>query len=217
MNSTIDQALPSAAREALDACTRTRRYGRGEAVVRVNDASRDLYRVMSGSVRVSLIASTGRSITFQVLTAGAMFGEVAAIDGSPRTADVIAEGPCRIGCISAADVQGLCRDHPEFAFMLLRKLAALNRRLTQKVFEYHTYDVRGRVCLELLRLWQERSAGPLTITDRDMASRVGTTRENVSRIHAELRQQGLLDRSKSEINDMDTDGLTRLLADCEFH
>ncbi len=217
MNSTDDKGLPSAVREAVDARTRARRYDRGEAVVRVHDASRDLYRVLSGSVRVSLIASTGRSITFQVLTAGALFGEVAAIDGNPRTADVIAEEPCRIGCISAADVQLLCREHPEFAFMLLRKLAALNRRLTQKVFEYHTYDVRGRVCLELLRLWQDRPAGTLTITDRDMASRVGTTRENVSRINAELRQQGLLDRQKSEISHLDTHGVERLLADCEFH
>lgn len=209
-------ALPRDVQDALDAKTKVRRYVKGEAIVRYDDPSRDLYRVLTGSVRVSLVASTGRSITFQLLRAGEMFGEIAAIDGKPRTADVSAEEHSTVGCISAADVTALASRYPAFAFALLQKLARLNRRLTQKVFEYHTYDVRGRVCLELLRLWAARQAGPVVITDKDMASRVGTTRENVSRINAELRQAGLLQRAKSEITAMDEPGMQALLAKCEF-
>jgi CRP-like cAMP-binding protein len=208
--------LPVEVQQALDAKTKIRRYVKGETIVRYDDPSRDLYQVITGSVRVSLVASTGRSITFQVLRAGEMFGEIAAIDGKPRTADVAAEEHSTVGCISAADVTALASRHPAFAFALLRKLARLNRRLTQKVFEYHTYDVRGRVCLELLRLWSARHEGPVVITDKDMASRVGTTRENVSRINAELRQSGLLQRAKSEISAMDEPGIQALLVKCEF-
>ena len=92
----------------------------------------------------------------------------------------------------------------------------MNRWLIERLFEYHTYDVRGRVYLELLRLTEANADAPITITDRDMASRVGTTRENVSRIHGKLRDAGLIIRDKSRLTVADRPGLEALLSDCEF-
>lgn len=208
--------LPMAVLERLAGLLKTHRFDAGASVVRHNDASRDFYLIISGAVRVSLVGSTGRSLTYQILPAGEMFGEVSAVDGRRRSANVIAENESVLGSLSAPAFLDLTQTSPEFALIILQRLARLNRRLTSRLFEYHTYDVRGRVYLELLRLTEAAPAEALTITDRDMASRVGTTRENVSRIHGVLREKGLIGRDKSRLTVLDRDGLSTLLTDCEF-
>ncbi|MEJ2089808.1 MAG: Crp/Fnr family transcriptional regulator [Gammaproteobacteria bacterium] len=201
--------------EQLAERLRPQRYEKGATVVRYNDPSRDFYIIISGAVRVSLVGATGRALTFEILPVGEMFGEVSAVDGAPRTADVVAEEECVIGRLTAQDFTTLTRASSEFAMVILHRLARLNRRLTSRLFEYHAYDVRGRVYLELLRLTEHETDGIL-ITDRDMASRVGTTRENVSRINGGLREAGLIEREHSRLRVLDRGGIERLLPDCEF-
>lgn len=201
--------------ELLAQKLRSQRYERGAAVVRYSDPSRDFYIIISGSVRVSLVGATGRALTFEILPAGEMFGEVAAVDGLPRTADVVAEEESVIGRLAAPVFSELARASPEFSLIIMQRLARLNRRLTSKLFEYHAYDVRGRIYLELLRL-TERANETVVITDKDMASRVGTTRENVSRIHGALREQGLIEREQSRLRVLSRARLEALLPDCEF-
>ncbi len=208
--------LPASVLERLASTLKTQRFDKGTTVVRHNDDGRDLYVIISGAVRVSLVGSTGRSLTYQVLPAGEMFGEVAAVDGDGRSANVIAEEECVLGSLSSQAFLELAGSSPEFALVILKRLARLNRRLTSRLFEYHTYDVRGRVYLELLRLTEAGPDEAITITDRDMASRVGTTRENVSRIHGSLREAGLIVRDKSRLTVADRKGLEARLADCEF-
>ena len=208
--------LPPAVLERLADALKTQRFDKGTTIVRHNDDSRDVYLIISGAVRVSLVGSTGRSLTYQILPAGEMFGEISAVDGDGRSANVIAEEESVLGSLSAQNFLELARTSPEFALVILHRLARLNRRLTSRLFEYHTYDVRGRVYLELLRLTENGADGPITITDRDMASRVGTTRENVSRIHGSLRDAGLIRRDKSQLTILNRAGLEDLLSDCEF-
>jgi len=195
---------------------KTQRFDKGETIVRYNDPGRDLFVILSGAVRVSLVGTTGRALTYQVLEAGEMFGEVAAVDGLPRTANVLAETESVVGSLSPGAFQQLAASEPTFTLAILHRLARLNRRLTNRLFEYHAYDVRGRVYLELLRLDETAGAEGVVITDRDMASRVGTTRENVSRIHGALREQGLLERNGSRLRLLDRERLRGMLPDCEF-
>ena len=208
--------LPGPVLERLAGALKTQRFEKGTTVVRHNDDSRDLYLIISGAVRVSLVGSTGRSLTFQILPAGEMFGEVAAVDGDGRSANVIAEEESVLGSLNSQAFLELARSSPEFAEVILRRLARLNRRLTSRLFEYHTYDVRGRVYLELLRLTEADPDAPISITDRDMASRVGTTRENVSRIHGGLREAELIARDKFRLTVLNRAGLEARLSDCEF-
>jgi len=208
--------LPAPVLERLANALKTQRFDKGTTVVRHNDDSRDFYVIISGAVRVSLVGTTGRSLTYQILPAGEMFGEISAVDGDGRSANVIAEEESVLGSLSSHAFLALARSSPDFALIILQRLARLNRRLTSRLFEYHTYDVRGRVYLELLRLTQNNPDEPITITDRDMASRVGTTRENVSRIHGSLREAGLIARNKSRLTVVDRAGLETMLTDCEF-
>ncbi len=208
--------LPPTVLELVAAEMQSQRYERGETVVRHNDASRDFYVIISGSVRVSLVGTTGRTITYDVLPAGEMFGEVSAVDGNGRSATVVAEEEAVLGRLSSSSFLDLAARSPEFALVILKRLARLNRRLTNRLFEYHAYDVRGRVYQELLRLSEGKDGEPISITDRDMASRVGTTRENVSRIHGGLREEGLISRDKSRLTVLDRQRIEALLPDCEF-
>jgi CRP-like cAMP-binding protein len=208
--------LPDPVLEQMAGRLKTHRYDKGDTIVRHNDASRDFYIIISGAVRVSLVGTTGRSLTYQILPAGEMFGEIAAVDGQGRSADVIAEEDTVLGSLSSSAFLDMARTSPDFALLIVERLARLNRRLTSRLFEYHAYDVRGRVYLELLRLTEADHEAPITITDRDMASRVGTTRENVSRIHGSLRDSGMIRRDKSLLRVLDRTGLEALLNDCEF-
>ncbi|MFT5389975.1 MAG: CRP/FNR family cyclic AMP-dependent transcriptional regulator [Gammaproteobacteria bacterium] len=179
--------------------------------------SRDVYFIVSGTVRVNMVAAGGRQITYQLLPPGEMFGELAAIDGLPRSASVLAEEACVLGRIDVGTFNQLIRDHPSLALTVMRRLARLSRVLTSRVFEYHTYDVRGRIYTELIRLTESaalESPQPILLTARDMASRVGTTRENVARIYSELRKNGVIE--KTGVRVMDPKALSTMLTACEF-
>ena len=208
--------LPGPVLDAIAACVSTRGYDPGMEVVRHLDNSRDLCIILTGSVRVSLISATGRALTYQILESGEMFGEVAAVDGLPRTATVLAEEYAVIARIAPAALDELIEESSEFARVIIDRLARSNRRLVQRLFEYHTYNVKGRVYCELLRLTADQPDVTLTITDRDMATRVGTTRPNVNRIHSDLRRRALIEKSKDRLKVLDRRRIEELLKQCEF-
>lgn len=202
--------------DALAQCADSRRFRSGDAVVDHLDQSRDFYIVVSGRVRVGLIASNGRVLTYQILGSGEMFGEVAAIDGLPRTASVVAEDESVLVKIESQSFHQLFENHADFAMVITQKLVRLNRWLIEQLFEYHAFDVKGRVYAELLRLTESDPTADVTITDRDLASRVGTTRENVTRIHADLKRKGLIKRRQSSLRVLDRTRFESMLKDCEF-
>lgn len=208
--------LPDAVLEAISNVAAAERFEKGASVVRHTDGGRELYIIVSGNVRISLVAPSGRELTFQILGAGNMFGEVAAVDGKERTATAMAESHCVLVRISHIAFDHLVKKHAEFARIILLRLADLNRRLVSRVFEYHTYDVRGRIYLELLRITEPDSTTLVQVTDRDMASRVGTTRENVSRICGELRKLGVINRDQNALLVVDRPMLESKLEGHEF-
>ena len=183
--------------EVLDA-TFPVALARGDSAVTHLEDGRDVYFIVSGEMRVALVSPSGRPLTYQVLGAGDMFGEVAAIDHLPRSASVTADTEAMLGRMPGPRFLGLIESSTEFALLVLKRMAQLNRRLSVRLLEYHAYDVKARVCAELLRLGEARSWDTFSITDGDMASRVGTTRENVSRIHGELRKLKLIERNRSQ-------------------
>ena len=210
--------------KSLDLATRTniaahssrRNFDAGAIIVQPKDRSTDVYFMISGRVRVNNCASTGRQVTYRILAPGQIFGELAAIDGMPRSAGVEAEDSVSLGKVTAEDFRDLLLRHPDFSSAIMHRLTSLSRKLTEKLFEYHTYDVRGRIYAELLRLHDQNATTELCLTDRDMASRVGTTRENVTRIYAKLKQAGILARSATRLSLLDVEHLRELLGECEF-
>jgi CRP-like cAMP-binding protein len=187
--------------ERLEAIARTcawRNYAAGAQVLSRKSNDCDVYLLVSGKVRVTTYSAAGRQVTFRDCAAGEFFGEVAAIDEMPRSADVLALESSLLASMRAGDFRRLLREEPAVAERVLRRLASLVRRLSDRVIDLSTLGVHHRIHGELLRL--AREAGVAGNTARidpapkhaDVASQVSTYREEVTRELSALAKSGLL-------------------------
>jgi CRP-like cAMP-binding protein len=142
---------------------------------------------------------TGREVTFRDLGLGESSGEIAAIDGGPRSANVIALLPATVSVLEHAGFTDMLRAEPQMVDNLLTTLAGLVRVLSQRVFEF-SLPVAARVVHELLRLCAQAGGhdGRVVLSPpprhADIASRTNTHREALSRTLAQLQREGLLVR-----------------------
>src|SRR5262245_18670824 len=136
-----------------------RSYERGELVVGQEESSTSVYLIVQGGVRTAFYAEDGTEVGFRDLRAGQTFGEIAAIDGRPRSASVTATTRCLLASLPADSFRRLLRAHPELAEIVLRRLAALVRALSDRVVEFSTLAVTNRIQAELLRLARDNMTG----------------------------------------------------------
>lgn len=190
--------LPEEALAAVARGCRELRVGKGATIVRHLDEDCAVFFLLRGSVRVITHAPSGRQVSFRDIEAGEIFGEFAAIDGKPRSATVVALSDCTLALLPSAPFWSLVRDEPAFSEALLKHLTALIRLYSERVREFATLPVPVRVRLELLRLARGAVAqgdGALLLpafTHNDMADRIGTHREAVTRELSKLRGQNVL-------------------------
>ena len=188
--------------EALERVARVcswRRFDAGKAVITRSSTSRDLFLVVSGRVRVTVYTASGKQVTFRDLAEGETVGEIAAVDGGLRSVDVVALTEVLVAVITPTNLNALLRENPSVAEQFTQHLVQLIRLLTETVIELSTLGVVNRIHAELLRLAVESSAGAtgsclLSPAPRhaDIAARVSTTREQVTREISVLAKRGLL-------------------------
>ena len=195
--------LSDAALESLARKCKWRRHPAGEQIVDRQDFSTDVYFLLAGTARAISYSSEGKAVVFTDLRPGTMFGEIAAIDRKPRSASIEALEACEIASLSADDFEQLMLREPSVAVAVLRQTTADVRRLSERVFEFSTLAVQNRIHAELLRLAgrpdKPRSAATLSPAPSlaDIADRISTHREAVSRELSRLTAMGLLRRDKS--------------------
>jgi CRP/FNR family transcriptional regulator, cyclic AMP receptor protein len=195
----LEGLAPSRLEELAQMCA-WRRYRPGQSIVSRASPDRDLYLIVSGRVRVTTYSASGRQVTFRDVDAGGHFGEVAAIDGLPRSADVVSLEGGLLASLPPPLLQRLLREAPTVAERLLRDFAGLVRRLSDRVVDLSTLGVHGRLSAELLRL--ARNAGVRDNRARidpaprhaDLAGQVSTYREQVTRELSALANIGVLAR-----------------------
>src|SRR5262249_21164118 len=134
----------------LAAECRWRDYAAGEPILDYRDPSTDVYFLAAGKGRVIIYSVVGKAVGFPDLNAGAMFGEIAAIDRAPRSAGIEAIGASTVACLTAAQFEQLLLEEPQLALATLRHVTAEVRRLSERVLEYSTLVVRNRIQAELL-------------------------------------------------------------------
>ena len=179
-----------------------KQFRKGVEVIPYKDKSDDVYFIASGQVRITIFSFTGKEISYQELGPGEMFGELSAIDQFPRTVNAITLEIARIGVISRSDYWGLIERYPGVAAATLKRLASLVRFLVDRVYQYGALDVKGRVRMEVLRLARESMSGDDTATIQhfpthsEIANRVNTHREAVTRELNELSGMGLIEQNQ---------------------
>lgn len=204
---------------ALDRLVRWHEYARDQLIIGHQDESSDVFFIVSGSVRVTVYSPAGKEVTFRDLGAGEIFGELAAIDGKPRSAAVVALSNCTIASLTAQQFGRALHDHPDFAKVTLKRLAETVRSLSERVFEVSALSVRNRIHAELLRLARANmlTENSATIspapTHSAIASRISTHREAVTRELSKLSKSGLIERQGNKIVVKDVRRLSNLVED----
>lgn len=158
----------------------------GTEILRHNDVTREVHFIISGAVRVAVYSACGREVIFDDQGPGTMFGELAAIDGRPRAATVTARERTLIASLPPDRFAALIHRSPAFCEAVLHHLATVVRRLNSRVVAQTTLRVSDRIRRELLRLARDSDAPrPIAflppITHAELANRIGTHREAVTR------------------------------------
>lgn len=184
--------LDQAALQRLSPSGAAADYAKGERIIAEGDHGDSLFVVLSGTAKAYIADEAGNEVVLSMIPAGDYFGEVT-LDGSPRSASVAALEPVRCFVIPRADFEGLIEGNPAFAGDLIRKLAGRVRTLTERVFDLALRDVYERFA----KFAEERAIehGELRIvadrfTQREIAARIGGSREMVSRILKDLSTGG---------------------------
>lgn len=176
-----------------------------QTIVAYRETSDDVYFIISGQVRAMMYAPEGREISYQDLSSGDMFGELAAIDQLPRSTHVVALAEVSLVKVSASDFMALLARHPGVALATLEKMAAVVRFLCERVYNYGALGVNSRIRAELVRLAadsvdQGAMKGAIEINNmpkhQELASRLATRREAVTKELSSLEKAGIIERQK---------------------
>jgi CRP/FNR family cyclic AMP-dependent transcriptional regulator len=187
-------SLTGAELRALSGQGAVKSFQKHTVIVSEGEETDSLYVVLSGRVKVFVADETGKEVVLGTQGAGEYFGEMV-LDGGPRSASVMTLEPSRFLIIPKHKVRDFLRGQPDFAIRLIEKLIHRSRSLTASVKNLALMDVYGRVARLLLELAQD-DGGALVIreklTQQDIASRVGASREMVSKILKDLATGGYL-------------------------
>ena len=186
---------------------------RGDAMYRQGEEGDSMMVVLSGSLKITNVTADGKEVVLGFLKSGALIGEIAAIDGRERAANVIAMEPVEAVAIYRRDILPILRANPDAMFALLEGLCG-RLRATNALFESQTLEAGARVADGLLRLANEHGQKTargtiidLKLTQRDLGGHLGLTRETVSRSLGDLREAQMVEISGTSILILDAEGL----------
>ncbi len=197
-------------KESLQAITRTlrgRRFRRGEVLFHEGDPGDALFIVASGAGKVVVPSEDGAEAILATVRRGEFLGELALLDGAPRSASAIALEPTETLALPRDRFRALVATEPAIRDALLAAVAGELRRLTTHVAELHFLDLTGRLAARLARLAEEqgeklpggavRLDAPLT--QGDLAAMIGSTRQSVNKVLGEFEADGLIKLERDTI------------------
>jgi CRP/FNR family cyclic AMP-dependent transcriptional regulator len=200
----------------------TQRFERGETIFHQESIGSVLYMIVSGQVRIYRISPAGQELTVKVFGEGDFFGEMALLDGQPRAASAKAMSPTTTLTLHRAAFLHTINTCPPIAAAILEVMAVRLRQSNSYAEQLANLPAAQRVALQLLDLADRHSlrrgsdmAGSpvdLDLTQDDLASISGTTRETVNRVLSGLRDQGLVKVERARVSVL---SLARLRATVE--
>jgi CRP-like cAMP-binding protein len=191
----------------------TRSFQKSSQILGDQDPTDDVFFILEGTVRANSVSPGGREVIYSELSAGDIFGEFSAIDRKPRSTAVFAVTDCVVARMSSERFFELLRGNGAVATRLVELLVTKIRRMTERVFEVSALSVRERVRRELLRLAEhgERQGRSVVIrpapTHYEIAARIGSHREAVTREFNRLEAERLLEVGRRQITIVDLERL----------
>jgi len=203
--------LPTQISERLLANAKPQSLAEREVLFDAGDVADGCYRLERGLLKVSIASPQGDERILTILGPGAIVGELAIIDGLPRSAAVVAIRDCKLSFISRESFVRCLREHPEIYRDIVSILVSRLRETDNAMAAASFLTVKARVARALLELAEhlgrQMESGRIVILHKirqsDIAAMAGVARENVSRTLTELKRRGLISQSSSyySIND----------------
>jgi CRP/FNR family cyclic AMP-dependent transcriptional regulator len=201
--------------ERLSSYARLRTVERGTTIFSKGDAASSLFAVCRGVVQVTTLSTSGKNAVFNLIREGEIFGEIAVLDGKPRTADAVAFTDCTLMVIERRDFLPLLRSHPDMAIKLLEMLCARLRKTTEQVEDLLFLDLRSRLVKTLLHLSQMAPNREIAISQDDLSHIVGMSREMINKQLQVWAKDQWISLGRKRITVLQPEALGRIVAEDE--
>jgi len=163
----------------------TKSFKAGATIFNKDDPGTSLFAVCSGTVKISNRSFEGKDAVFNLVNAGEVFGEIALLDGRPRTAEALALSDCELMIIDRRDFVPLVKSQPDIALKIIEVLCARLRRTSEQVEDVIFLDLPGRLAKTLLRLAERAESSAqgrkVAITQKEIGQIIGMSRESTNR------------------------------------
>jgi CRP/FNR family transcriptional regulator, cyclic AMP receptor protein len=204
--------------DALLRYARVEFYPADEEIFAKDSPVNSIMLVLRGSVRVSSISIDGKQIVFNIFNEGDIVGEIAVLDGGPRTCDAFAMTDCELLVLNRRDFMPYLEKHPEICLMLIKILCEKLRRTSEQVEDLVFRHVKGRIAKALLQLSKRSGRAQvdsgllaLHLSQSELGNIVGSTRESVNKQLTEWEKEGIVAIAKELIIIRNAVALERLV------
>ena len=209
--------LPPAVLEHLGSYMKTRKVRRGVTIFSKGDPGTGLMGVLSGAVKVSIASSEGKDIVLNIFHEGEVFGEIALLDGQPRTADATAMSDCELAIIERRDFVPFLRDRPDVTLKFIEILCSRLRRTSEQVQDVTFLSLPTRLAKALLQLTSSADAPAarrkVAITQREISQMIGRSRESTNKQLRAWAKRGWIKLERGGVSLLAPDRLARVAAE----
>jgi len=185
--------------DALAECGTEREYADGDRIVNAGDTDRSLHLIMRGRARICVVSAEGEEATVARISAGECVGEMSLIDGHPRSASVIAEGPTRTFMVGHPEFVAWLAPRPDAALALLETLSLRLRKTDESLTDVFFLDVPHRLAKQLASLSGGKAGAEIRITQAEQASTLGVTRESVNKALNQFKDAGWIEIGRGRV------------------
>ena len=213
-NHSLFRDLPAAVIEHLGSYMKTRRVVRGTTIFAKGDPGTGLMGVLAGTVKVSVASADGKDIVLNLFHEGEVFGEIALLDGRPRTADATAMSDCELVVIERRDFVPFLSDHPDVMLKFIEILCSRLRRTSEQVQDITFLNLPTRLAKTLLQLTAAEdgsaTARKAAVTQREISQMIGISRESTNKQLRAWAKRGWIRLERGGVNVVAPDKLAAI-------
>jgi CRP/FNR family cyclic AMP-dependent transcriptional regulator len=184
--------------EAIAGLCKTRSLSRQEVLFQKGDPGSALYAVRRGQIRIGTGTGDGRAVTLNILGPGDVFGEIALLDGHPRTAEAVALEATDLFVVNRHDFLGLLAHDAALAARIIGFLCLRLRWMSERMEEATLLSLDARLARRLIMLFQDYGA-EIHVTQQELAAFVGAARESVNRTLQGWQRSGIIELGRSRV------------------
>ena len=202
--------------DRISTYVKRRSVPKGATIFAKGDAGIGLIGVVSGSIKISVTSADGRDIVLNIIHPGEVFGEIALLDGRPRTANATAMSDCELIVIERREFIPFLRSEPDVTLKLMEILCSRLRRTSEQVQDVTFLNLSARLAKTLLRL--AANAGPpkptakVTLTQREISQIVGRSRESTNKQLRAWAKRGWIRLERGSVTVLKADKLAEIAA-----